>query len=355
MILVIGGGIAGVSAAARLSALGPVTVLEAESALAYHASGRSAALFIEDYGNDSVKALNRASRGYLAAQEGVTKPRGLMMLARADQEPSFEEERIGFGMERLAVDEAQGMFPILNPATVAHVGYRADVDDIDTDLLIQGFARQARANGATFVTGARVSSISREGGGWVVRWPGGEATGDLLVNAAGAWADGVARMAGAAPLGLQPYRRSMARLPAPGGHDTKHWPFVDGVEGRWYAKPDAGGWIVSPSEEDPMDPHDAFTDDMVIAEGLDRYSEMVTEPVVRVETTWAGLRTFAPDRTLVIGPDAGAPGFFWCAGQGGYGFQTCAAASQLLADLVGGRASELPGDIVAGLAPGRFG
>jgi D-arginine dehydrogenase len=147
----------------------------------------------------------------------------------------------------------------------------------------------------------------------------------------------------------------MARIPAPGGHDVSRWPMMFGPGEDWYAKPDAGALIVSPAEEDLMDPHDAWADDMVLAEGLARYEEMVTEPVTRLISNWAGLRTFAPDRVLVIGPDAREPAFFWLAGQGGYGFQTCAAASRLAADLIGGRAPELDASLVAQLAPSRFG
>ena len=167
--------------------------------------------------------------------------------------------------------------------------------------------------------------------------------------------DQVAAMAGVRPLGFTPYRRSMARIPAPGGQDVGRWPMMFGPGEDWYAKPDAGALIVSPAEEDLMEPHDAWADDMVLAEGLARYEEMVTEPVTRLLASWAGLRTFAPDRVLVIGPDVGEPSFFWLAGQGGYGFQTCPAASRLAADLIAGRMPELDAGLVAQLDPARFG
>ena len=176
-----------------------------------------------------------------------------------------------------------------------------------------------------------------------------------IVNAAGPWVDQVAAMAGIRPLGFTPFRRSMARIPAPGGHDVSRWPMMFGPGEDWYAKPDAGALIVSPAEEDLMEPHDAWADDMVLAEGLARYEEMVTEPVTRLISSWAGLRTFSPDRVLVIGRDPREPSFFWLAGQGGYGFQTCPAASRLAADLIGGRTPELDADLVAALSPARFG
>ena len=349
--IVIGGGIAGVSAAAELSRDRHVTLIEAEDHLAHHASGRSAAMFIEDYGNATIRALSRASTGPLQ-DAGVLSPRGALMLARADQSEGFDAEHRSFGMTQLSVDEAAVLFPILNRNTVALAAYRADVFDLDTDLLLHGFRKRALANGAKFVTRARIDKIVRDGDGWQVTWPGGEARADLLVNAAGAWADGVAAMAGIAQVGLQPFRRSMARIAAPDGHDVTRWPLAEGLGEGWYAKPDAGKLIVSPSEEHPMDPHDAFSDDMVLAEGLDRYQEMVTPPVTRIEHSWAGLRTFAPDRALVIG--SRDPGFFWLAGQGGYGFQTAPAAARLLGDLVAGRQSELPPEVVSALTPARF-
>ncbi|MGR3466461.1 MAG: NAD(P)/FAD-dependent oxidoreductase, partial [Shimia sp.] len=175
-----------------------------------------------------------------------------------------------------------------------------------------------------------------------------------IVNAAGAWADDVARSAGASPLGLRPLRRSMARLAAPGGHDTGGWPMMFGPGESWYAKPDAGALLVSPAEEDPVPPQDAYADDMVLAEGLDRYQGYVTAPVTRPIATWAGLRTFAPDRALVIGPDPLRTSFHWQAGQGGYGFQTCFAAARLGADLILGRTPALDPATVEALSPARF-
>ena len=214
---------------------------------------------------------------------------------------------------------------------------------------------RAKGRGARILTKAKVTAIAKDGAGWRVESAAGTFTARVVVNAAGAWVDQVAALAGVRPLGFTPYRRSMARIPAPGGHDVTKWPMLFGPGEDWYAKPDAGALIVSPAEEDLMEPHDAWADDMVLAEGLARYEEMVTEPVTRLLASWAGLRTFAPDRVLVIGPDAREPSFFWLAGQGGYGFQTSAAASRLAADLIGGRAPELEAGLVAELAPARFG
>lgn len=351
--LVIGGGIAGLSAGARLSAHGKVTVLEAEEALGYHASGRSAALFEAAYGKPAVVALNRASADYHhTANGGYLTPRGLMLLGRSDQVAEYNADVADMDMTPISVDEARAMVPILNPETVALAAHHHEAWDIDTDRLMQDFARVIRANGGAVLTRRRVTRIAR-GAVWQVE------AGDVfearnIVNAAGAWADQVAGMAGVAPIGLQPYRRSMARIPAPGGHDVSGWPMLMGVGESWYAKPDAGKLIVSPADADPVEPQDAWADDMVLAEGLARYQEMVTEEVTRMDSNWAGLRSFAPDRVLVLGPDPDQRDFIWCAGQGGYGFQTSPAASQLLCDVVTGAVPEIEAVVVAQLRPERL-
>lgn len=349
--IIIGGGIAGATSAAALAPHCEVTVLEAERAVGYHASGRSAALFEEFYGSDVVRALNRASKATHEAME-VLSPRGLLMVARPEDSEAFHHDTDNMGLAPISLDEARAKLPIISEA-VSLAAYRGGAADIDTDKLLQGFLKIARSDGAKVVTGAKVTAIAR-GDGWTVESDAGTFAADIVVNAAGAWADQVARLAGVTPVGLTPLRRSMARLPAPGGHDVSSWPMLFGAGESWYAKPDAGGWIVSPAEEDPSDPMDAWADDMVIAEGLARYEAHVTEPVTRVETTWAGLRTFAPDRALVIGEAPDADGFFWMAGQGGYGLQTSPAAGQLLAALVTGQTPGLALADVERLSPARF-
>ncbi|MDG4647242.1 FAD-dependent oxidoreductase [Roseibacterium sp. SDUM158017] len=354
--IVIGGGIAGTSAAARLSGLGSVLVLEAEEALAYHASGRSAALYEQTYGHPATVALNRASRpDHETLDGGVLSPRGLILLGGPGQEALAEADIRDMELTPLPVAEAVARVPILDPSHITRAAWHEDALDIDTDRLVQHFARTVRGAGGTVLTGARVEAIAREGGRWRVTCGDTPHEGRVLVNAAGAWADRIAAMAGIAPLGLTPLRRSVARMPAPGGHDVSGWPTLLGAGESWYAKPDAGAWLVSPAEEDPVpEPHDAFSDDMVLAEGIARYQPFVTEEVTRVTGSWAGLRTFAPDRCLVLGPEPGREDFVWVAGQGGYGFQTAPAASRLVADLVAGRRPELPPGIVAALRPDRL-
>ena len=354
--LIIGGGIAGVSAAARLSHLGSVTLVEAEANLAHHASSRSAALYEPRYGAAPVVELSLVGADEFHSRDGgVLSPRGLMVVGGTGDRAAFEADVAAMQFAPVTVAEAAGMVPILNPAAVTFAAYADHAWDIDTDRLVQSYLREAKGNGAIVLTGAPVTGITRDGGLWRVVTPKGDVTARTLVNAAGPWADAVAGMAGVKPLGLVGYRRSMARIPAPGGHDVARWPMVFGAGETWYAKPDAGALIVSPAEEHAMDPHDAWADDMVLAEGLARYEAMVSEPVARLLASWGGLRTFAPDRVLVIGRDPGEPSFFWLAGQGGYGFQTAPAASRLAADLIAGRAPDIAADVVAALSPARFG
>ena len=353
--LIIGGGIAGTSAGARLSALGTTCLLEAEGALAYHASGRSAALFEANYGHPVTVALNKASaEGHATLDGGLLSPRGLLMLSGPGEEALLDQDIATMDLTEISVDEALSFVPVLDPSHITRAAHHEAAWDIDTDRMVQHFAKSIRANGAVH-TSQTVTAITRLANGWEVTTNTQTLHARTLVNAAGAWADQIASLAGIAPLGLTPMRRSMARMPAPGGYDVSTWPMLIGAGETWYAKPDAGAWLVSPAEEHPTTPHDAYADDMVLAEGIARYQPFVTEEVTRVTSTWAGLRTFAPDRCLVIGPDAADPSFLWSAGQGGYGFQTAPAASQLLADLVSGKASDLDASIVAALSPSRFG
>lgn len=348
--IVIGGGIAGISAAARLSVHGTVTVLEAEQALGYHASGRSAALYEPNYGLASVVALSHASA---AEQLPYLSPRGFMLVGRAGEDAEFEADATTLKCPEISVDEARAMLPILNDQ-ITRAAYHVDAFDIDTDRMIQDFAKQVRGNGGQVLTKATVTAIGYADGMWSVTAGGQDHRAATLVNAAGAWADQIAELAGVRPVGITPFRRSMARIPAPDGHDISGWPIFFGVNETWYAKPDAGSLLVSPAEEHATTPQDAWPDDMVLAEGLDRYSQHVTTDVTRLKASWAGLRSFAPDRTLVLGRDGANPAFVWCAGQGGYGFQTAPAASQLLADLVTGQSPEFDAATVASLSPARF-
>lgn len=350
---VIGGGIAGTSAAARLSKLGSVTLFERETSLGYHASGRSAALYEANYGKPSTVALNEASLSY-HQQAGVLSDRGLLLVGSVDQNAAFEADVAGMKLAEIGPNAALDLIPILDPDRVDRAAHDPHAWDIDTDALLQSFARTARSNRAEIVTGAKVTAISRTPNGWDIIASGQTYSARMVVNAAGAWADIIAEMAGITPLGLTPLRRSMARVPAPEGHDVSRWPMLFGPGEDWYAKPDAGALLISPADEDPMTPMDAWADDMVLAEGIARFEAHVTVSITRMISNWAGLRTFAPDRQLVIGPDPNVPSFVWCAGQGGYGMQSSPGASQLLADLIGGVTPEVGSAVAEQLSPGRF-
>ena len=347
--LIIGGGVAGLSAAARLSELGSVTLLERESALGYHTSGRSAALYEANYGKPSTVALNLASRAYHEAAE-VLSPRGLMIIGAPETAGAFARDVAEMKLGDITPAEAVKRIPVLDPASFDRAAYDDEAWDIDTDALMQGYAKTARAKGAEILTGAEVQTIARTPQGWQL----GDHSAKVLVNAAGAWADQVAELAGMAPIGLTPLRRSMARVAAPEGQEVAHWPMLFGPGEAWYMKPDAGALLISPADEDPMPPMDAWAEDMVLAEGIAAYEAHVTTPVTRMLSNWAGLRTFAPDRQLVLGPDPADSAFVWCAGQGGYGMQSSPGASQLLADLLAGKPPEVGTDIARALSPGRF-
>lgn len=351
-IVIIGGGIAGLSAAAHLAPHASVRLLERESQLAYHASGRSAAMYLSCYGNAAVRALNEASAdGHNAA--GVLSPRGMLKLGKAGQEERLTQEAQELAMEQVSLDVATARFPILNRATVTRAAWLDGAQALDTDVLCQYYRRSAQAAGAMIETGHEVHTITRPNR-WHLQTDHDMIQADLIVNAAGAWADQIADMAGLPMLGLRPLRRSMAVLPAPKGYAVADWPFTEAAGESWYAKPEGGRLVVSPSEEDPVPPQDAYADDMVIAEGLARFQDMVTSPVTRVETTWAGLRTMSPDRALVLGRDPQQPDFIWCAGQGGYGFQSAPAAAQLITDIALGRAPQIGHKTAKSLSPARF-
>ncbi len=349
--MVIGGGIAGLGAGAALADLGRVALWEAEASLGTHASGRSAALFEESYGAAPVVALNRASRA-AHAENGDLSPRGLLLVGIAGEEETFARDLAGMALSRMEVTDARALVPILSDA-VTRTAHDPDAFDLDTDAMQQRAARTIRAAGGTVETGRPVTAIIPEAGGWRVTSGTHSISARMVFDAAGAWADGIAAMAGVAPLDLAPLRRSVARIPAPRGHDVRGWPMLLGAGERWYAKPDAGALIVSPADETPSEAMDAWPEDEALAEGLDRYGAAVTAAPTRPISHWAGLRTFTRDRCLAIGPSE-VPGFWWVAGQGGYGFQTSPAASRLLADLVAGRAPDLDAEIVAATAPGRF-
>lgn len=359
-IIVIGGGIAGASAAALLAAEAKVLLLEAEPHLGYHSTGRSAAIFIRNYGNAVLRALNAAAAPVLQgpgeiSDRSLLSPRGEMLIADEHELEALEDYAAGAtGLDRLTVAEAVALVPILRPERIAAAVIEHDAQDIDVDRMLQGYARLLRDRGGRTVTGAAVTGLTRNHGDWRVSTAAGDWSAPIVVNAAGAWADTVARMAGLLPIGLTPMRRSAVLLNAPAGYQSDGWPLFGSVSEGWYAKPDAGRLMVSPADEDPVEPHDAWPDDMVIAEGLHRYEQAVTMPITRPSHSWAGLRSFTPDRTPAVGFDPSAEGFFWLAGQGGYGVQTAPALAEISAALCLGHPPPIDAAILDALSPARF-
>jgi D-arginine dehydrogenase len=358
-ILVIGGGIAGMSAAAHLAHAARVQVLEAEARPGMHATGRSAAIFVRNYGNATLRALNKLSEPVLMAPEGVSEtslltPRGEMMVAtEAEMDDLAAYAQGAEGLERLTPEEALALVPILRPEALAGALLEPGAQDIDVDRMLAGYMRLLRARGGIIETGAQVRALERIRGVWHVETAKGRFEAPCIVNAAGAWAEQMGALAGALPISLIPHRRSAAILPEPEGHDTCAWPLFANIRETWYAKPVAGKLMVSPAEADPVPAGDAWPDDMVLAEGLHRFEQAVTIPVARVERSWAGLRTFAPDHTPVMGADPVVEGFYWLAGQGGYGVQTAPALAQGIAAEITGR-TPLPEALRTALSPARF-
>ena len=342
--VVIGGGIAGVSAAAHLAPHGSVTLLEAESSLAYHTTGRSAALFIVNYGSAASRPLAVASQSFLEKPpEGSTdgpllSDRGLMWIANEEQLPSINAmaatgETHQTGARLLTPSEVLDLVPVLKPGSIAG-GLLEPASDIDVAALHQAFVRIARRNGAEIVTGARVADIAHRQGGWVVTAGDQPIHCRVVVNASGAWGDHVATMAGARHVGLQPMRRTAFMVK--GDDSYSEWPMVvDGAE-RFYFKPDGVQLLCSLSEEVPDIASDARPRMEDVALAIDRINETTTLGIRSVHSQWTGLRTFAPDRDLVIGEDPETPGFFWLVGQGGTGVQTSPGYGALLANLVTG-------------------
>jgi len=358
-VLVIGGGIAGIGAAARLAPDARVIVLERETAIGTHSTGRSAAVYIRNYGNATLKVLTAASADVYGSDElsdtPLLTPRGEMSVAREADMPSLEVALSeGVGLERLSVSDAIGLVPILRREGLAGAVLEAGAQDIDVEALLQGYVRVLSAQGGIIETGVAIKSVARDKA-WRLETSIGAFEAPIVVNAAGAWADQVAVLAGVREVGLVPMRRTAAILPAPDQPAFDQWPVVGAIDESWYFKPQSGKLLVSPAEEDPVEPQDAWPDDMVLAEGLDRFARATTYELTRVERSWAGLRSFVADRTPVVGFAPDADGFFWLAGQGGYGIQTSPAMAQLSADLIVGRAPEIDASTLATLAPERSG
>ena len=357
-VVIIGGGIAGVSAAARLSASLNVCVVETEASLAYHSTGRSAAMFIRNYGPPAVRALNILAEPFYRNPEGFSdtallSPRGEMTVDCGDEAAFAEYAKGSTGLVKLSAEETVKMVPILRPDLVRGALYEPDASDIDVHQLMSSFTKLARANNTLINTNHKVQALTPIHGGWEVDVGVATYHAAVIVNAAGAWADKIAHMAGVTPMNITPKRRSAVLVPTP-NVDCSAWPLTVPASETWYIRPDTGRLMISPADEDPVEAQDIHPDEMVLAEGIDRFEQDTTMKVTRVEHRWAGLRSFAPDKNPVAGFAPDADGFFWLAGQGGYGIQTSPALSQLAADLITNASPECDANTRAMLAPNRF-
>ncbi|MDR0808903.1 MAG: FAD-binding oxidoreductase [Gemmobacter sp.] len=363
-VIVIGGGIAGASAAWRLAPVARVVVLEREDRCGHHSTGRSAASFTENYGTSIIRRLAIGSRDFLTgppegfAEHPLLGPRGMITIAREDQADliAFELDRARRfvpSVTEIPVDEAVTRVPVLRRDYVARAIIEPDSKDIDVNGLHEGFLRGVRRAGGRIVTGAEVLSIARHGADWEVETPMGRFRAPRLVNAAGAWGDVIARLAGVRPQGLMPMRRTAFNIACPQGMDCRTWPLLNDVGGEFYFKVTGGQIMVSPGDATPSSPMDAWPEEMDIAIGADRLERATTLQVRRVLKAWAGLRTFAPDGSPVVGEAPDAAGFFWLVGQGGYGIKTSPALSRIVAAQVLDR--PFPGELAAlGLSSGDF-
>jgi D-arginine dehydrogenase len=330
-IAVVGAGIAGVSAGAVLAESGAdVAVLEAEDRSGHHATGRSVALFSENYGNEVVRRLTVASRPFLTDPPSgfsavpLLRPRGALSIGRSDQRDRLVDMHAAGSMlvadlQLLDADTARHLCPVLSSDYVAGGVWEPRAADIDVDALLGGYLRRLGRSGGRLETATPVRSVTRRAGRFVLEGAGLAVEARVVVNAAGAWADAVGARFGARPLGLVPYRRTAFIFDAPGQEHSKDWPMVIDVDETFYFKPDGGRLVGSPADETPSPPVDTRPEEIDVAQALDRIGTAMGVELRHAHHPWAGLRTFAPDRTPVAGPDPNIDGFFWLAGQGGYG------------------------------------
>jgi len=363
-ILVIGGGIAGLSAASALASRARVIVLEAEEQIGFHSSGRSATMLHYALGDRLVRALTLASRpffddppaGFTDTPLGQRMP--VLVHGREDERAALDEleaELNAFAtLERLDSAGVRDLCPLLREDAVHGIADRDSIR-LDPHALLQGHVRQLKRSGGRLVTGFRVAEIIRSGREWTVASEQGERfTASIIVNAAGSWADVVAAMAGVAPLGLEPKRRTIITFDAPAGIALDGLPFAKTVGDELYFAPESGRLFASPMDEGPSEPCDAQPDEYDVALAAHRMEERTTVRVERIHSRWAGLRTFTPDRHPAVGFASDAEGFFWLAGQGGFGLQTSPAMAKIAVSLIAGEPWPSPEVEPAALSPGRF-
>ena len=354
--LVIGAGIGGASCAHWLAPEHSVILLEMEEQPGYHTTGRSVAVYTEAYGPRTIRALAIAGGEFFChppagfTETPLCQPHGMMFIAREDQRPALEAaleavQPLSPSIREIDVDRALALVPVLRRDYLAAAFLDPNTMALDVDSIHQGYLRGLRRAGASVVTGAEARSFERRGGKWRVATPAGEFAAPVVINAAGAWADVVAERAGARAIGLQPKRRTVIAFPLPEGADGRAWPVTFDTEEEFYFKVDAGTVLGSPADETPVPPQDAQPEDIDVAITVDRIERATTMRVSRIIRRWAGLRSFVADGVPVLGYDPEVEGFFWCAGQGGYGIETSNGMGRSAAALAAGKG--LPADLLA--------
>ncbi|MCW5749195.1 MAG: FAD-binding oxidoreductase [Alphaproteobacteria bacterium] len=354
---IVGAGIAGVSCAYDLADGGTVAILEREHVPAYHTTGRSAALYTETYGNAAIRAITVASGIFYRrppagfADVPLLSPRGALFIGTAERDAAMDAAHAEFhalvaSVRRTGKAETLKLHPLLNPDAVAGGVYEPDAEDMDVAAIHGGFLKGARARGATLQLNAEVVGLSRRAGKWHIALKGGDTVvATTVINAAGAWCDELAALAGAKPIGLVPKRRTAFTFDAPEGVDIHALPIVVDIDETFYFKPEVGQFLGSPADETPSPPCDAQPEELDIAIAVERIEAASSLRVRRIKNKWAGLRSFVADGDLVIGFDQACPGFFWLAAQGGYGIQSAAGASLLAASQIVGE--PLPAELAA--------
>ena len=343
--LIIGGGIAGASAGYALAEYGEVVLVEREAQCGYHTTGRSAALLTEAWETALVRRITAAGRGFFESPPSefssvpLVQPRPIMLIGRSDQreavDSSAADARENVASARLIDgDEAMELCPVLRPGYVDRAVLEPGGRAVDVDALLQGFLRGIRRRGGRVLTGSPVTRIRGDGSGWRVQAGEHEIGAEVLVNAAGAWADRVAALADVSPIGLHPMRRTAFTFAPPVGLDVREWPAVVDIDEQFYFMPEGVQLLGSLAEQTAMEPHDVRHEEIDVAVAIDRIQEATTLEIRSIQRAWAGLRTFTPDRVPVVGPDPDHPTFFWLAGQGGFGIMTSPGMASIATSLI---------------------
>lgn len=359
-VVVIGAGMAGASAGYEISDHASVVMLEAEGEMPVHTTGRSAAMLIAGYGSPVVQSLTAASKADFDRLETVletaplTIPRPVIYIAEPDVADQLDRLLDLPGVEEISVEAALEFFPALVPSVLERAAHGHGGTDLDVMALYDGYVRGLKHRGGTVRRRSRMTSATKVTGGWEVETEAGMISCGSVVNTAGAWGDDVAIKAGVEPVGLQPMRRTAFTAPVDPPAGFHSWAFIMDAAERYYARPEGGALLGSAAEEEPAPPGDPRVDDLRVAMALDALQRVTTFPLRTVQSQWVGLRTFAPDRSPVVGESEAGSGFWWSVGQGGYGIQMAPALARTLAALHSG--SEVPADVAAtGLSRAQLG